>query len=288
MLHPLFAWSWTGHGLLTATTLTAVIAQWAPVASLLLLKRLRQILLCRPSFDTALDFSPPSFAPPRPPAPATTDDLERLFGDLPRLVQTEDIHAGNIPHIPIPILGILSGEYLDSEGQVRHYMRSNPRVSPLEAHRKSSLYIWQNLKSAWFSLRDGARGDPAEKGPINAFQTGIDYLAKALHTIEDSYAPGHVFRQDDVPATIFEVHIWDEANKRPNTSTGWLGHETYDNDFSTPMFSKAKTAATELLFAVLSNIDKDFEAYFRDASVAWEKHFQQAILDNPFSAQMSF
>jgi hypothetical protein len=288
MLEPLFAWSWTGHGLLTAAALTVVIARWAPLASTYLLTRLKQILLCQPSYDLALNFSPPSFAPPTTPVPATAIDLQRLFGDLPLFVQKADIHAGNIPNIPIPVIGILSGQYLDPDGQVRHYMRSRPNISPINAHRKSSHYVWKNLYWSWWSMRKGINGDPADKGPINDFQAGICYLSLALHTIEDSYAPGHVFRQNDAAGTIMEVHIWDDRNKRPDPSRGWLGHEYYDNDFSDPMFGRAKNAATALLFAVLSNLENDEGAYLRDAGNAWNYHFQEAILDNPFSDQMNF
>jgi hypothetical protein len=65
------------------------------------------------------------------------------------------------------------------------------------------------------------------------------------------------------------------------------GHETYDNDFTSPMFGKAKTAAADLIFAVLSNLDNDKDAYYRDAGVVWNKYFQQAILENPYSDQVS-
>jgi hypothetical protein len=288
MLEPLFAWSWTGHGSLTGLALTAAIARFMPAATTFVLARLKQILSCQPSFDTALDFSPPSFRPPENPRPATEFEVAQLFGELPSIVQHEDIHAGNIPHIPVPIVGGLSGEYLDADGQARHYMRSRPDVSSLEAHKKSSNYIWQNMYWAWWSMRKGIFGDPADKTSINDFNAGIHYLAKALHTTEDSYARGHVFREDDAVDTIIEVHIWDQANKEPDPSREWYGHDYYDKHFSDPMFGKAKTTATSFTFVLLSNLDQDEGCFLQQCGIIWNNSFQQAILDNPFSDQMKF
>ena len=72
--------------------------------------------------------------------------LVRLFSALPNWVQEEDIHRGNIPKV---------GEWMQKDSQVRHYMRSYQKTTPLEAHQKSKEYIWDHLFWAWSGMRKG-------------------------------------------------------------------------------------------------------------------------------------
>ena len=58
--------------------------------------------------------------------------LRFLFRGLPGIVQRTDLHVGNIPW------GV--GEFLDSNGQVRHFMRST-RTTETEAYAASMGWI---------------------------------------------------------------------------------------------------------------------------------------------------
>jgi hypothetical protein len=189
--------------------------------------------------------------------------LAYLFSGLPRRVQYEDIHIGNAPW------GI--GEALDATGQVRHFMRSRPEITSEDAYRASLQYIRENCVLAWtyFSkathpdtdwkakLWDSLRGSQA----AHDLDSAMAFLAMTLHTVEDSYAPGHVRR--DVLNLIAEVHIWDKDNKEPNGD--WPGHEALDNPshpMSRPFFATAQAATGDLIALMLENLDQS-EGDFR-------------------------
>src|SRR5262249_2136946 len=87
-------------------------------------------------------------------------------------------------------------------------------------------------------------------------------LAKALHTIEDSYAPGHARRQSGT-YLVEEIYYWPDVVKpRPGAlgQPAWPGHEALD-DPSHPMSREfqlqAKRATGDLIAAVLTNLEKD-------------------------------
>jgi hypothetical protein len=82
--------------------------------------------------------------------------------------------------------------------------------------------------------------------------------------VEDSYAPGHVKRDDH--ELIQDVFIWDDANKKPDPSRGWDGHSAYDNPANTtsaPHFQAARYTVQDVILCVLLNGEKtegDFQA----------------------------
>ena len=70
-------------------------------------------------------------------------------------------------------------------------MRSSKDTPVHEAHRKSRDYIECNLKESWLLMHSAVvRSDDCRRH----FSEAIALLAKALHAVEDSYAPAHVLR----------------------------------------------------------------------------------------------
>jgi hypothetical protein len=188
-------------------------------------------------------------------------DVEIFFAPLPGIVVFEDIHLGNIPN---------HGEQLERDSQVRHFMRSRPDVTSEEAYRKSRDYIFNHLIGAWSCFR-GALADPhgfwenvgsifeASSGTrAFFFRDGLKHLGAALHTLEDSYAPGHVRRSS---AEIIErVNIWDAENQNADPARNWDGHHAYDdpsNPTSQPHYYAARAAVGAVIFEVLVNVDQD-------------------------------
>jgi hypothetical protein len=185
-------------------------------------------------------------------------NLGNLFGNLPALVVNEDVHMGNIPNV---------GEALEHDSQVRHFMRSRAEVTSTEAYFASRAYILNHLISSWSSFNTALR-DPKGAwesfsrlwGPnycqAKDFAEGLKQLAAALHTLEDSYAPGHVRRSD--AEVIEKVNIWNEENQTAHDD--WEGHHAYDepsNTKSRPHFYAARVAVADCVFAVLANLDQD-------------------------------
>jgi hypothetical protein len=184
---------------------------------------------------------------------------EKYFYALPAIVVTEDVHLGNIPNV---------GGALEPDSQVRHFMRSATGVSSWEAYLASRAYIWNRLIRSWsyfrYSLSDNTQKvrwsndftAPPEPVCGPCFNVGLHFLGAALHTLQDSYAPGHVQRSGQ--EVIEKVHIWDTQNQNPHD--GWDGHHAYDNPSnptSQPHYYAARIATAEYTFAVLSNLDQD-------------------------------
>jgi hypothetical protein len=260
---PLLAWSWAGHGNLTSIGIGLAILKMITLGKSALLKQLGALSSGVWRYDEegpdtvreAEITKQVSDADRSPPADAAA--VARLFSDLPTRVQVEDIHLGNIPW------GV--GEALDSTGQVRHFMRSRPEVTSVEAYQASYAYIRRNCIDAWDHLKnalnpvtswtDRLHDSVFIPNAVNDCNQGKKYLAKALHTIEDSYAPGHVRRI--LFNIIEEVHIWDDANKNP--SGDWPGHDALDNPehpMSRPLFEAAKPAIGGLIACIFSNLDQ--------------------------------
>jgi hypothetical protein len=195
-------------------------------------------------------------------APTTAEQsLVRLFSALPSWVQEEDIHRGNIPKV---------GEWLEKDSQVRHYMRSYRQTTPLEAHLKSRRYIWDHLYSAWSGMRKGVYHqakwyDFINDSSLDDFDEGVRHLAKALHTIEDSYAPGHTKRTSGA-GTIIDIFYWPDT-KDGDKSKGIPSHEELDNPGnarSKEYYAMAKEASGAFILCVLSNLDQDQNVYVKD------------------------
>jgi hypothetical protein len=211
-------------------------------------------------------------------------------------VQAEDIHPANV--IPAlldlyPADPVVSQWYNVSpvSGQVRHFMRSSESISSEGAFRQSKAYISGNLTDAWSKFRqaldrqDNQSSD--DVGPGHSlwvmFMSGNDPLAKALHTIEDSYAPGHVTRASGL-GCIQEVHIWDEDNKNANADTGWPGHHALDEPTaaqSAEFYDMARSTAGDLILCVLANLDQDNDAFRQDLASKMDKYFYMAQLAPP-------
>lgn len=275
MFTALFAWSWTGHGQLTAMGVTFAVAQFLILASKALLKRFLEIDAIIMAKQTGEgDLSPlrkdrreesetvrglrdkPEQAIP---AAVAGRVVARLLSDLPGRVQREDLHAGNVPSL---------GEKLERDSQVRHFMRSRPDVTPKAAFDASTKYIRENCLASWRAFRRAVRPEKSwtdffSDPTVGDFAEGKAMLAKALHAIEDSYAPGHVKRRLG-NGMIESVNIWDEENKTP--AGDWPGHEALDNPHSAlsmPFFEMAKRTTGDFILVILANLDGEESAFLK-------------------------
>jgi hypothetical protein len=273
MTHHLFlAWSWFGHGQLTEMGLAFAISQFINLRKLFVMKRLGQFEKVKSAIETAA-LGRPGFPPTEKEVDkfleeqekrAPTDmeqSLVRLFDDLPTWVQEEDIHRGNIPQI---------GEWLEKDSQVRHYMRSYRNTTPSEANRKSREYIWDHLFWAWSGMRKGVYHQPRwydflYDSSLDDFDSGVKHLAKALHTIEDSYAPGHTRRTSGV-GIIKDIYYWPDT-KNGDKSKGIPSHEELDNPgnaMSKEFYVMARQATGVFILCVLTNLDQDQNVFVKD------------------------
>jgi hypothetical protein len=257
----ILAWSWTGHGTLTTAAVSMAITQFVTLGKSFLEKRFVEIY--------KVWKGPPG-------KPAAQDCLQEMMAILPDVVQKEDIHPANAPW------GI--GEKINpTTGQVRHFMRSSAGVSSAEAYNASKAYIIQHLTGAWSKYREAVNYqdkwyDIATSSSL-IFWDGNYELGKALHTIEDSYAPGHVTRKPG-SGYIVQVNIWDDENKNPDPARDWPGHEALDNPSnakSSEFFKKAKEASSTLIVCVLSNLDQTDAAFAKDLRDTVEKYFHLGL-----------
>jgi hypothetical protein len=194
-----------------------------------------------------------------------------LFWDLPGRVVDQDVHLGNIPWFGL-------GEKLEHDSQVRHFMRSRPEVSSDQAYLASVKYIRDHMTLAWRALAK-ARIDLNNRSFFSDPAFGdsddfLDELSKALHTVEDSYAPGHVTR--NAHELIEEVHIWDDANKNANPKTGWPGHSALDeptHPMTAPHFRAAGFATRDMILCILTTFDQQEPAFQAALNGAISKHF---------------
>jgi hypothetical protein len=187
MIDLLFAWSWDGHGRLTALALAAAISQLVRLGKSDLMKRIYR-LFQESIQDVAQEYGSPTShlykdldKAPVPSTDQSRSALNSLFSSLPGRVQTADIHLGNIPW------GI--GEFLDSNGQVRHFMRSTEKTSAIDAYANSMGWIRNHLTDARRQLENALYKDYSFftlSGNIGDFYGGLGNLAEGLHTVEDS------------------------------------------------------------------------------------------------------
>jgi hypothetical protein len=256
MVHPLLAWSWDGHGQLTALAVAAALAQLVRLGKSDLMKRFLRLFRDFTRFTReggrTTNLYEDVERDPEPPGDQVQRALTSLFAGLPGIVQRTDLHLGNIPW------GV--GEFLDSNGQVRHFMRSTAATTEREAYAASMGWIRNHLTLAFgkmktalytnygfFDLLSSNAGD---------FLDGLTALGEGLHTAEDSYAPGHVGRDPNLHALITAIHYWDNDNKTAHGD--WPGHEALDNPEtpqSAPYYASARETATDLIVCVLANLD---------------------------------
>ena len=127
MIGPIFAWSWDGHGL-HALAMAAAIAQLMRLGKSDLDERFLRLHREFVRFTSGGGRTTnlyETWTDPVPSGEQIQPALRFLFRGLPGIVQRTDLHVGNIPW------GV--GEFLDSNGQVRHFMRSTrgrPRRRP--------------------------------------------------------------------------------------------------------------------------------------------------------------
>jgi len=256
----ILAWSWTGHGALTTAAVSMAISQFVTLGKSFLEKRFVEIYKVWQG----------------PPGKSSVQDcLTEMMAILPEVVQKEDIHPANIPVI---------GEMLNpASGQVRHFMRSSESVSSLEAYNASKAYIIEHLDGAWSKYREAVNYQDKWYNVLTSsssiFWEGNYELGKALHTIEDSYAPGHVTRKSG-SGFIVQVNIWDDANKNPDPARDWPGHEALDNpnnEKSREFYAMAKNTSAALIVCVLKNLDQDEVAATKDLRDTVEKYFHLGL-----------
>jgi hypothetical protein len=283
----LFAWSWAGHGQMTVGAIVIAIARLIPLGKVTVMQRLNQFGALQAGFDKNTFGSTPSKkSAERIEAvvkgvehhslTAMQENLIHLFEDLPSLVQEQDLHIGNIPVI---------GEHLEKDAQVRHFMRSHETTTVHDAFMESRAYIWRNLYLAWDSMRKGVYDKPhwydfIYNSAMSDFDKGIHHLAAALHTIEDSYAPGHVQRNSQ-SGVIEDIHYWDKENKKPDAARDWPGHEALD-DPMTPesriFYQLGREASGSLMLTVLANLDQNLEIYKGNCTPAFNKFFMASFV----------
>jgi hypothetical protein len=293
MFHSLFAWSWDGHGQLTTFAVAMALERLFRMGKQFIIGRLARIAVVEANIQRSV-LGSAGFPPiddamrkkiediDKQPATELQKSLIVLFDDLPSKVQTEDIHAGNASFLgDIPIFGILWHLLAEEDSQVRHFMRSTPKTSRQGAFLKSRKYIWDNLWEAWGSFSQAVR-----QQSLGDFDDGMSSLAKALHTIEDSYAYGHVQRlgsviENSAAMIIDDVHLWDDENKK--ASGTWMGHKYYDDPASkggvaggvnpAVLFERAQQAAADFIYCVLGNADQSRASYQQNCTDLMQQYF---------------
>jgi hypothetical protein len=302
----LFAWSWGGHGQMTVAAIALAIARLIPLGKVAVMRRLNQFGKLRAGADRGSFGSTPSKqAAARIEAdlkgidgqsPTTMQqNLIHLFEDLPSIVQEQDLHLGNLPYVGeyvgyIPIIG--AGQ---QNAQIRHFMRSHKDTRLDDAFLASRAHIWNQLYYAWYYMRRGVYDkshwyDFIWDRAISDFDDGIDHLGAALHTIEDSYAPGHV-KRNLTSGVIEDIHYWDKENREKDTAHNWPGHEALDDPNtlqSKPFYQLGLGATASLIVAVLANLDQPYAIYKSNCTPLFNKYFaasfavaQQAISTQP-------
>jgi len=288
MFPVLFAWSWDGHGQLTCAALAFAIARLVPMGKTYVMKRLNEFAALQTAIETAA-LGSGGYRPSEEQVTRVLQKVEgqapnvmqqnliRLFDNLPSLGQEEDIHIGNIPNIgKLPLVG----KSIEKDSQVRHFMRSTEQTTRREAYMKSREFIWDQLYYCWYDMKEGVYHkhkwyDFIYDSSLSDFDDGVSHMARALHTIEDSFAPGHVQRRSD-SGVIEDIHCWNDENKQADPAKGWPGHKALDNP-TTPQsrifFEMARIASGSLINCILTNLDQTEVTYVRTCGAEFNKHF---------------
>jgi hypothetical protein len=285
-LNYMLAWSSSGHVDLTSFSVASAVVNLIRFASKELVTKLAILGMVKKRYGLALDeFGGGGYSPDikisslKSRHHLTEDDIRILLWGLPKEVANEDLHLGNIPW------GI--GERVDKNGQVRHYMRSEPKTTAKEAHEASLDYIWNNILAAWSSMKAALETLDSDQTHLSKalqnlsrFNEGRHSLAKALHTVEDSYSPGHVRRKEGV-GTILDVYRWDDANKKPRPPD-WLGHDAYDDRKSNPVsryfFDMAVRSTGRIIFCLLKDLDQDEKGFTKEFGTILDSSFHMGDL----------
>jgi hypothetical protein len=279
MIDPIFAWSWDGHGQLTSAAVALAITQLVRLGKSDLMKRFIRLFREKQRVDFAgvggrsTNLYEKVDRDPEPSVDQARDALNYLFRDLKGIVQRTDIHVGNAPW------GV--GEFFDSNGQVRHFMRSTASTTETEAYTASRGWISDHITRSYERMRDSLYTNYGLLNLLSSntddFMDALTALGEGLHTAEDSYAPGHVGRDPTIDNLITRINYWDQENKTEHGD--WPGHEKLDNpenEISKPFFASAKVTTTELIVCVLSNLD-DSDPFATDLKKRLDIRFQLAL-----------
>jgi len=124
----------------------------------------------------------------------------------------------------VPTLG-----HWTPEGQRHHFMKYSGQTDQ-DAYDVAVAWIFSEATLAAELLRSrlGPRRRYQESGDwgLGEQQESVGpHLGNALHSLQDSFAPGHVKRDSDL--VIRGINIYDKENKHP-TEPGKPGHAEYD------------------------------------------------------------
>jgi hypothetical protein len=127
-------------------------------------------------------------------------------------------------------------------GQVNHFMRDKDG-DPKLAYTASYNHIHECLSVAHGHFREAfpterfegitgwAKEKAAQLSAYMSLQQGLLNLGRALHTLQDSFSPSHVKREEGT-FTIEDVFCWDDNNKNERKDGEgkviWPGHKPYD------------------------------------------------------------
>jgi hypothetical protein len=250
---PLFGWWWTGHQQITKEAVSVAVSLLAAGGAL---KHLQ----------------------------LEASRLKTYLAGLWLMNVCQDIDLGNAVGKAADLLKCsveLPG------GQIAHFMRDHNQ-QPATAYQLSRSRIKHCSLEAWTFFKLAFPMAPAEgwKGKAQKIASVVahvvvpvlgpaegaanlnaqKHLARALHCLQDSFSPAHT-KRDKAPVPtapraftsmpIRNVYNWDKANKEPNTTTGWPGHDAYDK----PTFTESKTyylqpaihASAELIACVIGH-----------------------------------
>ena len=153
----------------------------------------------------------------------------------------------------IPTLG-----HWTPEGQRHHFMKYGGQTDQ-DAYDVAVAWIFSeaSLGAELLKSRLSTKRHYQESGDwgFGQEQESVGpHLGNALHSLQDSFAPGHVKRDDNL--VIRSINIYDKENKHP-TEPGKKGHEEYDaswkdeKDHLTPLGQAAADASVALILFFL-------------------------------------
>jgi hypothetical protein len=248
----LIAWAWCGHISLTTWGLSFAISHFVSLASPTVASWFRRY--------TKDDFAPSSNQ--------LACEIETSFKSLPFQVAAQDLHPGNLPYL---------GEFLQKDSQVRHFMRNHKDTSVQSAFNSSYDYVLENLKEAGVLMASSVA--PTQREGIDRsrqrFREGISHLARALHPIEDSYAPAHTSRNRKTGEIDFIFYWGDKSELKShglNATHGQLDDPKYP--YAQQYFDAARDSTGEIIFILLQDLDKDEESLLNDLHRYMSKNFR--------------
>ena len=115
-------------------------------------------------------------------------------------------------------------------GQKHHFMRDASQT-PREAYDAAVDWIFGETREAIRVFRESQKAlgryshDPTFSPTTYYFDAINNHLGNALHSLQDSFARGHVERDSNM--VITDIFVYDNENKKP-AQPGRLPHEEYD------------------------------------------------------------